>query len=530
MTERSPDINKKVDDWLMSLGFTLGNPFASVEAERERDKLPRFFVDVPGMAEIKGLESIIIFAPRGGGKSALRVMLANDTAPRDASKPIFSVEFTDFDGLIKHARQKTLDSEIGVSELLKVGVKAIFSLLVEEPERFVLESTKIKLSQFLHEYAPFLLTPQTLFQFFEQLTPAVSLTQMKVTWKQFQQIVEDRNLLQLSAKFGRGSYFQLLAELNDFASEGTAVPFGPVLRLKEFRELCQEIGFKAVYFLIDRVDEFPDTANNPILQANLLAPFLGHLPLLEMEGVALKFFLPDMVREQLENSGWLRTDRIPMKAVSLDWDVKHLIQLLNDRMRVYSQKAITDLGQISESKAVAAEIERWLGTSESPRQLLLDMQKLCDAHVMRAGLDGLLTTEDLATVKRDVQSGEGKEEFEISSTEQKTEESFVTSEGIPLLRLNFNQHVAWLGKTSIELTVTEFNVLRALVEEDTGRCHREKLAERVWGTKEGVSDTTIDRNISRIRHKLNDTKKDHWIYLITIRGWGFQLKNFTLLK
>ena len=149
-----------------------------------------------------------------------------------------------------------------------------------------------------------------------------------------------------------------------------------------------------------------------------------------------------MVREQLENSVWLCTDRIPMKAVSMALDVKHLIQLLNDRMRVYSQKAITDLGQISESKAVAAEIERWLGTSESPRQLLLDMQKLCDAHVMRAGLDGLLTTEDLATVKRDVQSGEGKEEFEISSTEQKTEETFVTSKGIPLLRLNINQHWA----------------------------------------------------------------------------------------
>lgn len=527
MIERFPDLNKKVDDWLMSLGFALGNPFANVEAERERHTLPRFFVDVPGIKEIRGLESIIIFAPRGGGKSALRVMLANETAPHDASKSVFSVEFTDFDNLLKHARQETLNSEVWTNELLKAGGKAIFSLMLEEPRRSVSAGAKIKLSQII---APYLLTPQMLLQLFEQLTPTVSLAQMDVTWRQFQQLVKDGKLSQLALKFGERSDVQLLANLNDFAAGEEPIFFTPVQQMESFCELCKNLGFTAVYFLIDRVDEFPDTANNPALQAHLLAPLLGHLPLLEMEGVALKFFLPDMVRGELEKSGWLRTDRIPMRAVSLDWDTKHLIQLLNDRMKVYSQKAITDLGQISESKAVAEEIERWLGMAESPRQLLLDMQKLCHARVMRAGLDGLLTPEDLEAVKGDVQSGERKEVFEVIPLEHKTEGPFVNPEGIPLLRLNFNEHEAWLGKTPIKLTVTEFKVLRAMVEEGAGRCHREQLAEKVWGTKEGVSDTTIDRNISRIRQKLDDAEKDRWIYLDTIRGWGFQLKNFSLVK
>ena len=65
----------ELEIWLKNLGFIRGNPFATVEADRERELLPDFFVDVDGYEFIKADQTVIIFAPRGAGKSALRVVL-----------------------------------------------------------------------------------------------------------------------------------------------------------------------------------------------------------------------------------------------------------------------------------------------------------------------------------------------------------------------------------------------------------------------------------------------------------------------
>jgi DNA-binding response OmpR family regulator len=292
--------------------------------------------------------------------------------------------------------------------------------------------------------------------------------------------------------------------------------------MKAFYELCEELGFTVVFFLMDRVDEFPDTANNPELQANLLAPFLGHLHLLEMKGIAFKFFLPDMVREELISRSWLRLDRIRIKASRLDWSGARLVQLLNERMGVFSQQQITDLGQICQSKMVADQIEQWIHTAESPRELLLVMQKLCGTHVSRAPNTALLTLKDWQTVKDELLI-DGKMEGIVNMPESEKEEVILTSDKIPILRVEIARHLAWLDMEPIEMTPIQFKILKALIESN-GRCSREELAEKVWGNREGVTDETIDRNISRLREKLGDSREIQ-NYLETVRGWGFELKN-----
>ncbi len=529
MMNRPPDLNEKVDNWLKGLGFSVGNPFASVEAEQERELLPRFFVDVPGIGEIEGAKSIVVFAPRGGGKTALRIMLADKTAPRDGSKTVFSVEFTDFDNLLRHHQQGTLDSNVGARALLEAGAETLLLFVLNERYEDIPDTAKIDLSQFLRAYAPFLLTPQALLKQLNQLSPDISLAKMKVTWKEFARLVEDGELSQLIQKVSSEANVQLLADLNDFAMEKTAVSPSPVRQMEAFYALCQELGFTAVFFLIDRVDELPDTADNPEIQADLLAPFLGHLPLLEMKGVALKFFLPEMARPGLESKGWLRLDRVRIKAARLGWNRNRLLKLLNQRMGVFSQQQITDLAQICQGKVVVEEIEQWVETAVSPRQLLLTMQKLCDAHVVRAGANGLLTMADWEAIAGNLPES-GVETAVSGLPEPQSDEPIFAPDGTPLLRLDFKRHLAWLGKEPIKFTVTEFKVLEALAEERDGRCNRDDLAEKVWGNITGVSNETIDRNVSRIRQKLNDTGKKSWTYLITVRGWGFQLKNFILLR
>ena len=116
--------------WLSDLGFVYGNPFAHVEADRERAFLPRFFVPVAGYDHIAGNDTVVVFAPRGSGKSALRVMLASECAPQDARGSYLAVEFTNFDTLSqKRARGEPVLIDDYVVRLLQAGVRTFWQIL-----------------------------------------------------------------------------------------------------------------------------------------------------------------------------------------------------------------------------------------------------------------------------------------------------------------------------------------------------------------------------------------------------------------
>ncbi len=521
MTNQSPDLNKKVDEWLEGLGFHMGNPFASVEAEQERELLPRFFVDVPEIDEIRGEGGIIIFAPRGGGKTALRMMLADKTAPKEMSQPVLSVEFTDFDGLLAHHRQGTLNSESAIQALLEIGANTLLSYLLAKPGVSMPEPVKINLAQFLHARAPLLWSPDALLTRLSGMSPDISLAAMGVSWAEFRQRAGSKSLAPLVLQVTEQTQARLLAELNDFGLPD-AVPLRPARQLELFVGLCRDAGLRSVFFLVDRVDEIPETMNDPQLQAELLHPILGHLPLLEKRGVAFKFFLPDMVRDVLEARDWLRLDRVRIKMAQLSWDRGRLVRLLNERMGVFSRQDVTDLGQICRSKGVAEEIEAGVCTAVSPRQLLLTMQQLCEAHVRRAGTSGFLTMADWKAVEGEL--GDVRRTAVIPAQPEPDAAEAIAPEGIPILRVQINKHLIWLGDKPIKLTPIQWKIVKALIEND-GFCERDELAEKVWGSKDGVSEETIDRNIGRLRKKVGDSGQLQ-NYIETHRGSGFILKNY----
>ena len=88
------------------------------------------------------------------------------------------------------------------------------------------------------------------------------------------------------------------------------------------------------------------------------------------------------------------------------------------------------------------------------------------------------------------------------------------------LTLDADAHRVTLRAQEIELTLTEFKLLKELLL-NKGRVRpREVLLNNVWGyTFEGY-DRTVDTHVQRLRRKL----KDHGDIIETVRGVGYMVK------
>ena len=133
---------------------------------------------------------------------------------------------------------------------------------------------------------------------------------------------------------------RLVADLSDYPDIPDDPDTSPVERLAAFADLVRATGLASAHFLIDRLDEHVETANDPDIQADILEPLLAHLQVLELPGVAFKFFLWQAARDILLERPAVRRDRLTDRAVTVVWSVDRLKQLLRVRLAVYSALAV----------------------------------------------------------------------------------------------------------------------------------------------------------------------------------------------
>lgn len=89
------------------------------------------------------------------------------------------------------------------------------------------------------------------------------------------------------------------------------------------------------------------------------------------------------------------------------------------------------------------------------------------------------------------------------------------------IRLDLDEHRAWVGEQEVELTVTEFRLLGVLMRRPGRVYTRDELVEHGYPDKNHVSDRTLDSHIRRIRAKLREVGLDP---VETVHGLGFRLK------
>lgn len=495
MSDPSPS---PLDQWLEGLGFVHGNPFATVTAEHERSLLPMFFVHVDGYDRARADLSVVVFAPRGCGKSALRVQLASDAAPARPEASSLAVEYTDFDPLIavmRSGRRVTVDDHL--PWLLRAAVAALFTALCGDPDdnsypvsggggrvagaarlSAMRPTDRSRLARLVRRFAP-------------QLLDVGRLVATLAYEERGQPLREARDHQELRAALA-GANMQhdpvaaLLAELIAPVSS-PSYPETPLESMTGLVRTARAAGFRHVQFLVDRVDEYSETADHPETQADLIESLLAHLPLLELPGASFKFFLAHETRNTLMARPSIRPDRIGEYAVTISWSRQRLKELLDERLSVFSDGAISELIQICAEAPVGVlvsgaqiEHELLLNASGSPRRLLVAGQLMLQSHVQRIGPSGLITTDDWLSAR-----------------------AALLERMPPILLVRRNSRVVRMGSREVELSAQPYKVLLALAG-TAGPCPRRELAAQAWGAGHGVSDEAINQAVRRLREALDD--------------------------
>lgn len=90
------------------------------------------------------------------------------------------------------------------------------------------------------------------------------------------------------------------------------------------------------------------------------------------------------------------------------------------------------------------------------------------------------------------------------------------------LILDFKRLTVTQNNTRIDLTRTEFDLLKVLLEADGAALSRQDLLDAVWGTQYFGGSNTVDVHIKSLRNKLKDDPKAPK-YIATIRSIGYRL-------
>lgn len=446
-------LTRRLDRWLKAVGFGSGNPFATANAEYERTFLPECFVDTGHypliLGDPKDPRTTLVLAPRGAGKTAYRVMLEQQGYPQSNTLNVLVISYLNFDHFFEQepaSLRQALQCHLRAS--LRLGLRSLDATLARFPEirAGVTPGWRGMLLDLQYKYAP-------------ELVPAAA----------------------------EGSFPNL---------ERTAT--------EDFRTLValvQQLGIAGLYVMVDRLDEQPETADSPPAILDLLLPLVAHLPLMEHEGVAFKFFLPLEIKALLEETPKVRLDRL--RIYTVEWDEALLQQLLEKRLAVFSEGRIKALGQLARTplnETVDRELVQW--ANGSPRRLLRLGELLLLEHARRMPDDEALLTP---------------EAWENACLQ------FQRDYRPPGLSVDPLKAQVRIGTRLIGLTPLEHKFLLTL-SEGRGWCEKETLIQKVWDATEGVTDQAVSRLVRRIREKVEPLPGSP-IYLLTEHNQGFRLEH-----
>jgi two-component system alkaline phosphatase synthesis response regulator PhoP len=91
------------------------------------------------------------------------------------------------------------------------------------------------------------------------------------------------------------------------------------------------------------------------------------------------------------------------------------------------------------------------------------------------------------------------------------------------LRLDRDQHTVTLNDRPIDVTPTEFALLRALLEKPGHAFTRDELIEAAFGYRYEGLDRTIDSHVKNLRKKI-EPDPAHPVYIETVFGVGYRLR------
>jgi hypothetical protein len=376
----------KLQDFLNKHGFT-EDPFASTNAEEE-DLLTDYFVRPPYFASVLGKpsqpRSTIVFAARGGGKTAQRRVLEEDSRGGDSG--YLCVLYDSFPEIKTRAELQALDAD---THLERVGLRLLMAILldIEDNEQHA-DSLDDADRAFITEQSRVLesITQDELETVIRSLK---SQRQLAGDWIRTHSGPIKVVIAGLLKKRGM--------ELDPTAPWGaqfvTRTGNSPRTMLKRLVAIAQKLGFESVYVLIDKLDETQLTNTDPKLTADLIAPLLLDLPAMELPGMAYKVFIWDLSKARYDELGG-RPDRIPEHR--LTWTPAVLREMMSRRLAAYSNRRVSSLNVLADPAFpwdlddLAAHL-----AYGSPRDMIRLCARLVDEHLNGISPSGRISSDEI---------------------------------------------------------------------------------------------------------------------------------------
>ncbi|MCD6222046.1 response regulator [bacterium] len=89
-----------------------------------------------------------------------------------------------------------------------------------------------------------------------------------------------------------------------------------------------------------------------------------------------------------------------------------------------------------------------------------------------------------------------------------------------ILLIDLNKFQVFVENEKIELTPTEFRILKILATKKGWVFTRDQILDHLWGHDKAVLDRTIDVHIKNLREKLGKAKK----FIKNVRGIGYKIE------
>ncbi|WP_379553514.1 P-loop ATPase, Sll1717 family [Qipengyuania sp. DGS5-3] len=356
-----------MDGFFSSFGF-VENPFASTNADKE-PRLSSYFVSPPYFSSVRGdpqdPRSNVIFAPRGAGKTAQKVML-EDYAESEKENPIFSITYDEF-RTFNRSRLSQLGVDWHLTQIIQRLLAGILALVEEGHGSQLTEQEK-----------------RTLAYSFKNFLGSLSAAEAEKTFNSVRSALErigafkDKHgqniaaiIAALATKWGFDAP-NIKAIEQELKEESLTDIF---VRLKN---IIIGFGFKSLYILVDRVDEVSDLANDAEASQKFVAPLVNNLHLLETDNVAFKFFLWDRMEDFVTAAGF-RPDRVAVYR--LNWSPGELEDMLSKRLSAFSDGRIQSLNQLTDG-SVDIDLDKLvcLLSIGSPRDVIRLAQRIVDEH------------------------------------------------------------------------------------------------------------------------------------------------------
>jgi hypothetical protein len=363
-------------EFLPSRGF-VGDPFQSTNASDE-PYLHQYFIAPPFFSSVLGdpsqPRSQLILAPRGGGKTAQRMMVERHGRENQSYMAVV------YDNFHKHLRGKRIFTNLDL-HVLSCCQLVLVSLLIELAED---ESKQEKLSARDRSLIAFQVR-----SWLSDLEAAgfESVLFAICNWRDKVRMLADKygstaknfisNIVSIFNKKG------LIWE-----DDGQNDDASPNYHLRRLAEIANSVGFEAVYILVDRIDETTATNANAEAAWKLIEPLALDLSTLETPGLAFKFFAWDQMEKNIQDSG-VRRDRI--RVFKLNWSVAELKEMLSSRLRAFSRGAISSFNELCEED-VGLDVHKlicYLGHG-SPRDVIRICGRIIDLHTRATLCDELI--------------------------------------------------------------------------------------------------------------------------------------------